>query len=228
MFLIRNVTDIFYPRLCLCCKDQLPEKEQFTCLKCRYDLPLTNFTNQPDNLAEKLFYGRVLIEQATALFYFQKNGKIQKLIHQLKYNGQQQIGSFFGSWLAKEMITSNRFKNIDCIVSVPLHKSRFEKRGYNQLTAFGKTLSKELGIPYDEHALKRNTATKTQINMHKHERWDNVFNVFDNNKEDELSGKHVLLIDDIITTGSTIEACCHALKKSEKTSFSVASMAITV
>lgn len=156
MCLIKNVIDIFYPKLCLCCKNQLALQEEVACVKCRHDLPATNFTTQPNNLAEKLFYGRIPIVEATSLFYFQKLGSIQKLIHQLKYQGKQEVARFFGDWLAKEMMLSHRFKNIDCIVPVPLHKNRLQQRGYNQLTEFGKSLSITLGIPYDEQVLVRN------------------------------------------------------------------------
>lgn len=226
--LLRNLTDIFYPKLCLSCKDELTMQENVTCVKCSHDLPVTGFTNQPENLVEKLFHGRVSIEEATALFYFQKLGSVQRLIHQLKYKGAQQIGGFFGDWLGRELLLSSRFKHIDCVVPVPLHKDRLKQRGYNQLTEFGKSISNLLGVPYDEEMLMREKSTETQTHKHRQERWENVFNIFNTNKLADLKEKNILLIDDIITTGATIEACCKALNKSEKVKISVACMAITV
>ena len=121
MNFLKDIFNIFFPEVCLCCYEHLANNETTICLKCRHDLPLTNFSVETANLVEKSFYGRIQIVNATALFYFLKKGKVQQLIHELKYNKQQQVGTFIGNWLGAEMVESNRFKNIDYIIPVPLH-----------------------------------------------------------------------------------------------------------
>ncbi len=124
MKLLKDIIYIFFPEICLCCSEHLVNNEKIICLKCRHDLPLTNFSFEKDNLAEQTFYGRIPIQNATILFYFVKKGKVQQLIHHLKYNNQQQVGTFIGYWLGDKIIESKRFENIDCIIPVPLHKKK--------------------------------------------------------------------------------------------------------
>ena len=224
---LKDILNIFYPDICLCCKNALTINEATICITCRGDLPLTNFTFESQNLVEKTFFGRIPLENGTALFYFLKKGKIQQLIHELKYNGQQQVGNFIGNWLAEDILNSNRFKNIDCIIPVPLHKKKFKKRGYNQLTTFGKSLSKILNIPLYEELLQKKTAENSQTKLLRLERWKNVNELFFIVNHKVLANKHILLIDDIITTGATLEACYLALKKCENIKISIACMAYT-
>lgn len=224
---IRNIFNLFYPDVCLSCENQLTENENVVCLDCRFDFPVTNYTSENNNALEKVFYGRIPIENATALFFFLKKGKIQHLIHNLKYKNQQQVGTFVGEWLADEILDSNRFKNIDVIIPVPLHKNKLKKRGYNQVTTFGKALSNKLNIPYLENVLVRTSFTKTQTKKIRVDRWKNVEEIFDNINPKSLDNKHILLIDDIITTGATLEACYLVLKKSKNIKISIVSMAYT-
>lgn len=227
MKLLKNIFNLFYPDICLCCENHLTENEHTVCLKCRFDFSVTNFTSEKDNAVEKVFYGRIPIEKATALFYFLNKGKIQTLIHQLKYKGQQQVGTFAGNWLAEDILQSNEFKDVDVIVPVPLHKNKLKSRGYNQVTTFGKALSKKLNIPYVENALVRTSFTRTQTKKIRIERWKNVQEIFSNANPELLNHKHILLIDDIITTGATLEACYSELKKSENIKISIACIAYT-
>lgn len=227
MNFLKNIYELFYPELCLCCNKALTINEPTICINCRHDLPLTNFTNEATNLVEKSFYGRIQIESATALFYFFKKGKIQHLIHALKYKNQQQVGTLLGNWLGSELVKSNRFSTVDCVIPVPLHKNKLKTRGYNQVTYFGESLANNLQIPFNETVLERISFTKTQTKKVRFERWNNVQELFFVEDEKALENKHILLIDDIITTGATLEACCKAFEKTKNIKISIACMAYT-
>ncbi len=227
MRVLKDIFAVFFPKICLCCKEHLIAKEFVICITCRHDLPKTNFSFEKENLVEKSFYGRIPIESATTLFYFFKKGKVQQLIHQLKYKKQQQVGVLIGNWLGAELTQSNRFKNIDCIVPVPLHKKKLKQRGYNQVTTFGLSLAKKLHVPYYENILVKTSSTKTQTKKIRLDRWANVQELFFVQNNSTLENKHILLIDDIITTGATLEACCKALYKIKKIKISIACMAYT-
>jgi len=227
MKILKDVFSIFFPEACLCCNDFLASGESVICLTCRHDLPLTNFSFEKDNLIEKSFYGRIPLENATSLFYFFKKGNVQHLIHELKYKNQQQTGTFIGDWLGDQLIDSHRFETVDCIIPVPLHPKKFKKRGYNQVTTFGESLAKKLDIPYYENILIRVSSTKTQTKKLRFDRWKNVQELFHVQNNFALENKHILLIDDVITTGATLEACYEALKKTKNLKISIACMAYT-
>jgi ComF family protein len=227
MKFLKDIFNIFFPEICLSCKEQLTENEVTICIKCRHDLPITNFSSEPTNLVEKTFYGRIPIEKATALFYFFKKGKVQQLMHELKYNKQQQVGTFVGNWLGSEMLESKRFDDIDYIIPVPLHKNKMKTRGYNQVTTFGESLSQKLMIPFNDTYLIKISSTRTQTKKLRLDRWKNVQELFVVQHEKNLINKHILLIDDIITTGATLEACCKAFGKIEGLKISIACMAYT-
>lgn len=227
MNFFKDIFTIFYPDICLCCKDQLTTNEQLICIDCRHDLPVTNFTNETDNIVEKIFYGRVPVQEATSLLYFLKKGKVQELIHQLKYKNQQKVGTFMGNWLGEIMLHSKRFKTIDCIIPVPLHKTKQQLRGYNQVSTFGESLSQKLNIPFYEDVLLKTSSTKTQTKKLRLDRWKNSEHQFILQKTNTFKNKHILLIDDIITTGATLEACINAFKTHENIKISVATMAYT-
>lgn len=227
MKFLKDILYIFFPQICLCCNEHLVTNEKIICLNCRHDLPLTHFSFEKDNLVEQTFFGRVPIKNATTLFYFEKKGKGQQLIHHLKYNNQQQVGIFIGNWLGDEILESRRFENIDCIIPVPLHKKKLKSRGYNQVSTFGESLSKKLNIPFFENVLTRISSTKTQTKKMRFDRWKNVQELFFVQDNLAMENKHILLIDDVITTGSTLEACCIALNKTKNLKVSIACMAYT-
>jgi len=224
----QNIFNLFFPELCLICENSLIESNQMLCITCRSNLPVTNFSNWKNNEVEKSFYGRVDIEAATSLLYFNRKGSVQQLIHQLKYKNQQEIGVFLGNWLGDEMVLSKRFNQLDGIIMVPLHKNRFKKRGYNQVAKFGEVLSKKLEVPLFKEVLIRTSKSKTQTFKSRFERSKKLEEHFQLADKEVLNRKHILLIDDIITTGATLEACCMQLLQADNVKISIATMAYTL
>lgn len=227
--MIKNLLNLFFPKVCLACNDALIDYEIDICTSCRHELPITNFHFETDNEVAKIFYGRVKIEQATALLRFQKKGIVQQLIHNLKYKGQEQIGPLLGKWLGHELQSSELYKTIDMVIPVPLHKSRLKKRGYNQVAKFAQEIAKCLNAEYNPTILLKSSATRTLVFKKRQARWESSKLSFQVQNEHLLSGKHILLVDDIITTGATIEACANQLFKANSNKnlkISVATMAI--
>lgn len=227
MEFIKDIFHLFFPEVFLSCSETLLQQEHFVCISCRHDFPLTDFLNNPNNLLEKQFYGRVPIEEAVALFHFAKKGKIQQLIHKLKYKGQENIGLFFGKWMGESLKNSKRFKEIDCIVPVPIHPRKQKQRGYNQLTKLGVSVGKTLEIPFNENNLIRVINTPAQTHKGRVERFSGKKNHFEIVNTVLFNGKHILLIDDVITTGVTIEACTKELLKCKNVKVSIAVVAYT-
>jgi len=179
------------------------------------------------NKITKAFYGRIPIEKATSFLFYRKDGKTKDLIHHLKYKGNQEIGTFIGDWFGQILANSNEFNTIDCIIPVPLHPKKQKQRGYNQLTTFGLSLSKQLKKPYITGVLIRTSATKTQTLKQRFERFSNSSTKFSVPDRSKLTNKHILLIDDVITTGATLESCCKELLTSENIKISIVTMAYT-
>ena len=227
MKILKDIFGLFFPKICACCNAHLSAMEISVCVNCRHELGSTLFSFESNNILEKSFYGRIPLESATALFYFLKKGKIQGLIHRLKYKGQQDIGAFIGNWLGDEMLASDRFSKIDQIIPVPLHPKKLKKRGYNQLDTFGRALSKKLQIPFNDTILAKVSSTKTQTKKIRFDRWRNVQELFEVQTPSLLENCHILLIDDIITTGATLEACYAAMQNVSNIKISLACMAYT-
>ncbi len=228
MNFFKNLIYLFFPDTCLVCEEVLNNSENNLCINCLHDLPLSYYTNMPDNEVEQSFLGRVSISSATALLLYNKKSKVQKLIYQLKYKNQQQIGFFLGNWLGAEMVLSNRFKNIDYVIPVPLHQKKLKSRGYNQVEKFGKSIAEKLQAEYVNNILLKITSTSSQTKKHRYERFKNVNEIFYLTDLFYFKNKHVLLIDDIITTGATLEACCLELLKTLDIKISIATMAYTI
>ncbi|GHC45778.1 amidophosphoribosyltransferase [Ulvibacter litoralis] len=182
--------------------------------------------HKTDNEAMKVvFYGRFPVENATALIQFQKKGITQELLHNLKYRGKKEISSFFGKWLGSELSEVAAYKAIDVVVPVPLHKQKRKKRGYNQVEGFGKEIAKALQIPYEDKVLIKISKTESQVFKQRFTRF-NSEEIFAVQHPEKLTGKHILLVDDIITTGATLENCALQLLKIENTKISLATIAI--
>jgi ComF family protein len=172
-----------------------------------------------------IFYGRVVVEEATALLQFQKKGITQELMHNLKYRGQKQISSFFGSWLGVELAGISHYKTIDMVIPVPLHKQKLKKRGYNQVEGFGKEIARALQKPYRDNILVKTSQTGSQVFKQRFSRF-NSEEIFIVQNSESIIGKHILLVDDIITTGATLENCALQLLKGPRIRISLATIAI--
>lgn len=224
--MLNNLINLFFPHICEACKLPLRDNEKVVCINCRHELPVTNFHFDNNDAVKKVLYGRVQLENATALLYFSKKGLVQELLHNLKYRGHEQIGKFLGDWLGDELKTIENYKAIDVVVVVPLHKNKRRERGYNQVTKFGMAIAKALNISYNENTLVKIKSAKTQVFKDRISRFDDANTRFALSETQSLKGKHILLVDDIITTGATIEACAILLKTIENVKISIATMAI--
>jgi ComF family protein len=189
-------------------------------------MPLTQYHLDDKNEAVKKFYGKVDIEYISALLYFNKKGIVQELIHNLKYKGQEEIGTLLGNWYVNDLKNLNLKTPFDVIIPVPLHKRKFKERGYNQVTTFGKALSAGLQIPYDDSVLFRKIYSQTQSKKNLLGRSENIKNMFDVNISEENHNKHFVIIDDVLTTGATLEACSRALLKIPGAKISIVCMAM--
>jgi ComF family protein len=222
---LADFVSLLFPELCPACQVSLVANEHLICSDCRYNLPYTNFHLQPDNIVAQQFYGKINVEAAYALYYFNKGGKVQNLMHHFKYKGMQQIGDLLGNMAAGQLIESNVFNTTDVIIPVPLHKSRLKKRGYNQSTCFANGLAQKLNATVDDNNLQRIVATETQTHKSRFARFENMQQVFTVKHPESLVNKHVLLVDDIVTTGSTLEACGIELLKVPGLKLSIATIA---
>ena len=224
--MFKSLVNLFFPPVCAGCHSFLLWNENEICTLCRHNIPLTNHHLNPENEAFKKFYGRIPVEYASALLYFHKRGIVQELIHNLKYKGQEEIGTVLGEWYAEDLKNFEIIRSVDEIIPVPLHKRKLRERGYNQVTNFGLSLSKNLNISYNPNLLVRNIYSKTQSKKNLLNRSDGIETIFDVAFTEKDHDKHFLLIDDVITTGSTLEACSHALLKIPGAKISIVCMAM--
>jgi len=220
-----DFVSLLFPQLCQACGESLVAGEELICLNCRYNLPFTDFHLKPDNMVAQQFWGKIHLEGAYAMYYFAKGGKMQHLMHHFKYKGIQKIGNLLGNIAGEQLLKSPIFKSADVVIPVPLHKSRLRKRGYNQSMCFAEGLSEKMRIPIDENNLVRLKATETQTHRSRFSRFENMQEVFTLTNPESLRNKHVLLVDDVVTTGSTLEACGTALLKAEGLKLSIATIA---
>lgn len=224
--MFQTLINLFFPTVCAGCHSFLVSNENVICTLCRHNIPLTNHHLNRENEAFKKFYGRIPVEHTSALLYFHKKGIVQELIHNLKYKGQEEIGTVLGEWCADDLKKDAFLQSIDEIIPVPLHKRKLRERGYNQLTNFGKTLSNRLKIPYNPNLLVRNIYSKTQSKKNLLNRSEGIDSIFDVTFTEKDYNKHFLLIDDVLTTGSTLEACSQALLKIPGAKISIVCMAM--
>jgi ComF family protein len=215
---------LFYPHNCIGCGSDVLENENFLCLECINNLPHTHFAMHANNPVEKIFWGRVAITAAMSEFYFSKASIIQNLIHEFKYKGNKKIGLYLGSLIGESLLNSNRF-HIDAIIPLPLFEKKEKKRGYNQAEILCNGISEVMNIPIIKNNVIRIIPTETQTKKHRAERWQNVEKSFTVLQPEYLEGKHILLVDDVITTGATLEACASEILKVNNVSLSVATLA---
>lgn len=227
MKLINNILSLFYPRLCAACGDALQQNEQCLCLNCMLHLPETQFHKIHFNPLRQVFDGRVPVEEVTALMSYKKSNRTQKILHNLKYKSQKEIGSVLGEYLGGQLITEKRYRDIQYILPIPLHPKKQRKRGYNQSEWIAMGLSKGMGIPYLTDVLVRTEFTDTQTRKSRFARWQNVKEVFAVEHSEKVEYTHVLVCDDVLTTGATTEAAIRKLIEVPGVRVSVATLAAT-
>lgn len=220
-----DLLDLFYPKTCFACDRKLYEHENVLCDFCKIQLPKTKFHFQEKNPIENLFYGRCNIYAGASYYKYLKGGKVQHLIHNFKYHNFKIIGTYIGEKYGEELMKSPRFADVDYIIPIPLHPKKLRTRGYNQSEVFGEGLAKSMKAVLDADNLYRKIHTETQTKKSRWERHKNVKEIFALKTPDKYCGKHVLLVDDVITTGSTMEACINVLNKVKSVKVSVAAMA---
>lgn len=224
----KNLLNVLFPVFCNGCSKLLLKNEQVICTKCIHTLPFTHHHNRVDTEITKVFYGLVPFEFGASVLYFTKKGITQNLIHNLKYRNRQEIGTYLGNLYAKEILHLDVFKQIDYIVPVPLHKKRLHERGYNQVSTFCKSIESNFSIPILEDVLVKTKNLKSQTDKSKESRSNNSKNVFTVENYEKIEGKHLLIIDDVFTTGATIEACAKEILKGKNTKISILTMAYSL
>jgi ComF family protein len=229
--LLRLADDLIclvFPRICACCGNSLWKHEEIICTSCDFHLPRTRFHLESDNPADLAFRGRVFVENATAFLYFNKGNKAQRLVHLLKYKGRKDIGIFLGEQHGRLLRESPAYQAAEMILPVPLHKKKLMKRGYNQSEQYAIGIGKAMNIPVNSHILERSKFSETQTKKSRFDRWKNVSDLFTAKDTSLVEGKHVLLVDDVITTGATLESCIQVLSSVPGIRVSVAAIAMTV
>lgn len=225
MTLLKDVFHLFFPNLCEACSAALYAGEEMVCLRCRSQLPKTDFALHTENIVARLFWGRVKLEKAAATYFFNKGTRIQHLLHALKYKNRPDVGVLLGRWMFEEMNRNAWLENVDVLVPVPLHPDKEKHRGYNQAAILGRGFSLASAIPLEEKVLAKVENKGSQTRLSRTERWENAKQSFCLAMDEPVQGKHVLLIDDVITTGATLEACANVLIEEANCRVSVLSVA---
>lgn len=224
--MLNKIFDLLYPRLCFACNSNHVAKGQSICLSCEYKITPTVYHRMPDNIVAERFYGRVKIERATTAFSFVKGGLLQELIHKLKYDNRPEIGIELGKIYGNILRESGTWNNIDYIIPVPLHPKKKHQRGYNQAEMWGQGLAESLGIELRNDLLIRTDYTESQTKKSRTERFANVENVFSVKDPTLLNNKKILLVDDVLTTGATLEACSNTLQNASTVSINIVCIAL--
>jgi ComF family protein len=219
---------LFYPHNCEGCGSDIVYDNQFLCARCMHRLPVTGFFSKPANPVEKIFYGRSDIQVAAAAFYFTKESLLQHLLVQLKYKGNKEAGYFLGRMMGYALVESERFSSIDLLVPLPLNHKKEQLRGYNQAALICEGISEVWKKPVSTEAVSRVKFTETQTKQNRVSRWQNMDGVFAVTEPAELQNKHVLLVDDVITTGATLEACGSSILEIVGAKLSIAAAGYTV
>lgn len=229
MQLVKNILSgtlhLFYPHICTGCGSDLLDKENLLCLHCTESLPNTHFAAHNNNPVEKAFWGRIPVTAAHSQYYFAKDSLIQHLIHQLKYKANKDIGFYLGQLMGNTLLSSGRFQNIDVLIPLPLYPDKERKRGYNQAAVICEGMSAAMNVPVNTTNVTRRRFTETQTRKHRTERWQNVEGSFAVTNPDALKGKNILLVDDVITTGATLEACGSTVLQCQGIKLFIASLA---
>lgn len=224
--LMTDFLSLFFPPLCINCEEPLLKKEGFFCLDCFLKLPKTNYHLIEENLAVERFSGKIPLVRATSYFYYNKEGMAQKAIAEIKYKGNQKLGRWLGSLLAKELSATDFFNGIDYIIPVPLHKSKQRKRGFNQAEEIALGISSITNIPLCTENIYRKKDNISQTQKNVYDRWKNTKDIFEIKDIELFKEKHILIVDDVLTTGSTLESVGHCVLKSPDSKVSILTLAI--
>jgi len=220
-----DLLHLFYPHVCMGCGSDLIDEKNILCLHCIVHLPHTNFASFANNPIEKIFWGRIPLIAAHSEFYFSKESVLQHLIHQLKYKGKKEVGHYLGEMIGNNLLNSNRFNTIDYLIPLPMFNKKEQQRGYNQATIICNGISSATNIPVLNNVVVRKMLTQTQTRKSRVARWENVSTSFYIADEYKIANKHLLLVDDVVTTGASIEACAHEILKIDQTRLSIATLA---
>jgi ComF family protein len=223
---IDSFFNILFPRSCVVCGGGLVKGEEFICTMCNSRMPRTNYHLQADNEVEQRFWGKVEIERATSYFFYTKGSDYRHILFNLKYHGYKELGEVMGRYIARELLDSDFFQGIDLIIPVPLHPQKKKVRGYNQSEWIALGLSRASGIPMDLSSLIRVVDNNTQTRKSVFDRWENVKDVFQVSSPENLEGKHILLVDDVLTTGATLLSCASVLTASSHIKVSIVTLAV--
>lgn len=221
-----DIHSILLPRGCFGCIANLGKGERSLCTVCRDQLPFTEYNFIDENPIDRIFYGKIPVKKASSLFFYHENGRIQRIIHHWKYKKQEQIGSFLAALYIPILEADPGFEKPDLIVPVPLHKNKMRKRGYNQLDLVGISFSEHFHCKYENKSLVKTHNTRTQTRKNRWWRWKGVQDLYQLNGPDSVRDKRILLIDDVITTGATLEACAQTLFAGGAKEVSIATIAV--
>lgn len=218
-----SVLHLFFPHICTGCGSDILNVESALCMRCVDAMPETNFELHPGNPVEKSFWGRLPLSGATAQFYFTKESLMQHLMHQFKYKGNRELGIQLGRMMGEQIMNSGRF-DADALVPLPLFPAKEKRRGYNQATVLCQGMAERMKIPILDKAITRPQHTETQTKKGRIERWKNMEGKFILSDPAAIKNKHLLLVDDVVTTGATLEACGNELLKAENVRLSLATL----
>ena len=222
---ISDLIDLIFPRHCCVCGETLSRQEHDICLNCLYTLHKIEPHHKKE--IEQIFWGKIDIERAASFMYYRKGSPYNALMHKLKYKDAPEVGTRLAEMAAKELMDSGFFDGITRIVPLPLSKKKLRKRGYNQSEYIAMGLSNITGISVDNSLVKRDIANETQTHKNRDERWENVKDIFSVNGNVSLENEHILLVDDILTTGATICSCAATLQKECGCKISIFTLAYT-
>ncbi len=223
---INDINSILVPIVCFGCNAHLNRGEHHLCTVCRNSMPLTDYTFNEENTLDRIFYGRIHIKKASSFLFFSENGIVQRLIHHLKYRNQEQIGAFLGDWYGQKLKEEGYLNDIDIVIPVPLHKKKLKHRGYNQVAQFAEQIALHIGSKYADNLLIKTANTKTQTAKTRIGRWQDNKALYELTDPSLLKNKKVLLLDDVITSGATMEICAKALQEAEVINIYIGSMAV--
>lgn len=226
LILWHDFVGLFYPKTCVTCHLPLVEGELCLCTSCLNDLPLTHGEDRTDNEVSRLFWGIYPIQYATALFFYRKGSRYHNILHEIKYRGNTRLAHLMGYYLGKEL-SHTAFQNIDFIIPVPLHPKKQRQRGYNQSECIARGIAEALRKPVQTRALIRTVYSPSQTRRGRWDRFENVSGIFETKDSDTLENRHILIVDDVITTGATIDACIEALIAVPGIKISIAALGIS-